>query len=225
MCEAVKSVKYQTRKSPAYHAKDCKNQTRKGNDGKQYISRPDKRGVFKWMPKNPKSEKTYTILDNGGTPFVVEVTPSSLKVFQTDYDEVLGMSVIVKEVLTSPYKRLFVGDNLLKDKRAAKKGMYPGNSLLFELAKGSDLYVGSEIFQFQTRNKEEIHTYMSPVGNSSVPYPYAVGTTHTYFMLEYVAVSNSLLDLKKDAYEQLYSELGKDVQEPFRYKVVQKRLL
>jgi hypothetical protein len=195
--------------------------TRKGNDGNKYISRPDTRGVFKWIPT---SEKTYNILDNGGTPFVVDVTPSSVKVFRTEYNWDLNLSVITKEVLTSKYKRMFVGDNLLKDKRAAKKGMYPGNSLLFELAKGSYLYVGSEIFSFQTKNKEDVQTYMSPVGNSAVPYPYAVGTEHTYFMLEHVTVPNSLIDMKKDGYQQLYFELGEEVQEPFRYRVLQKRL-
>jgi len=145
--------------------------------------------------------------------------------FQTEYDLDLDISYIVKEVLTSPYKQLFVGDNLLKDKQYAKKGMYPGNSLLFELLKGSYLYVGSEIFQFQTRNKEEIHTYMSPVGNSVVPYPYAIGKTHTYFMLEKVTVANELLDLKKDAYGQLYSNIDNAVKEQLRVKILQKRVL
>jgi hypothetical protein len=31
-CEEVKSEKYQTRKSPAFHAKDCKDLTKKGKD-------------------------------------------------------------------------------------------------------------------------------------------------------------------------------------------------
>ena len=50
-CIEVTTKKYQTRKGPPYHAKDCKGQTKKGNDGKEYISATDKRGIYKWVPK------------------------------------------------------------------------------------------------------------------------------------------------------------------------------
>ena len=48
VCEEVKSDKYQTRKSPAFHAGHCAGQTKKGKDG-DYISKEDARGVYKWI--------------------------------------------------------------------------------------------------------------------------------------------------------------------------------
>ena len=50
-CSEVKAAKYQTRKSPPFHAKDCKNLTKKGKDG-EYVSKPDAKGVYKWVKKS-----------------------------------------------------------------------------------------------------------------------------------------------------------------------------
>lgn len=44
-----------TRNSPSVHAKDFKNKIKKGNDGEEYISRPDKNGVYKWKLISHKS--------------------------------------------------------------------------------------------------------------------------------------------------------------------------
>jgi hypothetical protein len=55
-CKEVKSRAYQTRKSPAYHAGDCKGQTKKGKNG-IYISAPDKRGVYSWRIKRDTRKK------------------------------------------------------------------------------------------------------------------------------------------------------------------------
>ena len=71
VCEEVKDKKYQTRKSPssrrdgvdaqrklsvpAFHAGDCKGIIKKGKDG-FYISSPDKRGIYKWVPANQEGK-------------------------------------------------------------------------------------------------------------------------------------------------------------------------
>ena len=49
--ECVKSnkQKYQQRKSPPYPAQKCKNKQLKGNDGDTWISKSDKRGIYKWI--------------------------------------------------------------------------------------------------------------------------------------------------------------------------------
>lgn len=58
MCTKVNSKKYQTRKSPPFHARDCKGSVKKGKDG-TYVSKADARGVYKWMKvtKGIKSTK------------------------------------------------------------------------------------------------------------------------------------------------------------------------
>lgn len=42
--------KYTSRPSPAFPANDCKNKTKKGNNGKFFKSVADKNGTYKWAP-------------------------------------------------------------------------------------------------------------------------------------------------------------------------------
>jgi hypothetical protein len=50
--------KYSFRNSPPYPANKCKTMKKKGNDGKMYISQPDKNGTYKWVSiKRGKTEK------------------------------------------------------------------------------------------------------------------------------------------------------------------------
>lgn len=220
-CIEVTTKKYQTRKGPPYHAKDCKGLTKKGNDGKEYISATDKKGVYKWVPKErgarvtlkKKGVKTYTMLDNGSEPFAADVSPSRVEVYRQLYKDDGGVEEYLrdKKIVDTPYKKIFIGDNDLRLKDGvAPKGMYPGNSILICTGKGKYIYVGDQIYSLETKDGEDIKEYYSYVGNSAVPYPYAVGTNYTYFMLDRQSVPNELLDLKEDAYGQFYGHTVKD---------------
>jgi hypothetical protein len=207
-CSIVTTKKYKTRKGPPYHAKDCKQMTRKGNDKKKYRSLPDKKGVYKWVQignkgaTRKKGMTSYTIIFNGSEPFVVDVYPSKVEVFRQQF---INPSYIRdKKVLDQTYQNIFIGDNDLKDNTSAPKGKYKGNSILLYIRPGHYLYIGNEIYSFETKDNEMISTYFSPVGNSDVPYPYAVGEHHTYFMLDKEMVPTDHLDLKKDGYAQFY---------------------
>lgn len=49
-CEKQMSIKkYAKRPSPPFPANECKNTTKKGNNGKFYKSTADKKGVYKWI--------------------------------------------------------------------------------------------------------------------------------------------------------------------------------
>lgn len=220
-CKEVKTKKYQTRKGPPYHAKDCKGLTKKGNDGKEYISAVDRTGTYKWVPKErgarvtlkKKGVKTYTIIDNGSEPFVADVSKSRVEVYRQTFKEDGGVEEYVrdKKIVDTPYKKIFIGDNDLKLKDGpAPRGMYPGNSILICIGTGKYIYVGDQIYSLETKDGEDIKEYYSYVGNSAVPYPYAVGENYTYFMLDREMVPNDLLDLKKDAYSQFYGYTVKD---------------
>jgi hypothetical protein len=211
-CIKIKTKKYQTRNAPAYHAKDCKGKTKKGNNGKLYISLPDKNGVYKWVlkiksgskpkfPKKVKGTKTYTIIDNGDKPFVADVTSSQVMVYKQK--KVQDEWVRGPQILDITYEKVFIGDNDL-GLNGSPKGKYPGNSLLIKELGPSNTYihVGKEIYSFQSRDGEEITKYYSPVGNSVSPYPYAIGENYTYFMLYKQTLPNELLNLKKDGYCQ-----------------------
>jgi len=236
-CVEVQNKKYQTRKGPPYHANDCKGKIKKGNDGKSYVSSPDKNGIYKWIPRSspvkkissprrkiglspkrspgrkslsPSRKKTYLIVDNGARPFVVDVYGSRAEIYHQKYNDDREEWERDKKVYETPFVKIFIGDNDLKDKFYATKGQFPGSSILLELGQGKYIYVGDAIYSFETRNHEKITKYYSPVGNSQVPYPYAVGENNTYFMLDKKSLPNSFLDLKKDAYGQFYGHTVED---------------
>jgi hypothetical protein len=147
----------------------------------------------KRKPKKTKAKtqrckkKTYKILDNGGTPFVVEITSTTVCVERHK-----------KEIFETPYEHVFLGE-----KGRLKDAIYQkGSSILVCIKENHYVYIGSEIYSFKTT--EPILFYESPVGSSETPYPYAVGDKYTYFMLDKEKVPNELLDLKKDAYGQFY---------------------
>ena len=224
-CSIVTTKKYKTRKGPPYHAKDCKQMIRKGNDKKKYRSLPDKKGVYKWVQignkgiTRKKGMTSYTILFNGSEPFVVDVYPSKVEVFRQQF--INPSYQRDKKVLDATYQNIFIGDNDLKDSASAPKGKYKGNSILLYIRPGQYLYIGNEIYSFETKDNEMISAYFSPVGNSDVPYPYAVGEHYTYFMLDKEMVPTDHLDLKKDGYAQFYGYIDtgkKDVIEASKKK-------
>ena len=99
-CKAVYTRKYQTRKGPPYHAKDCKGHIKRGNDGKEYISKPDTNGVYKWVLKANTTRKTrmrqYEIHDNGSSPFIVYVYPNHIEIYTTQYENYIGKTSFAK---------------------------------------------------------------------------------------------------------------------------------
>jgi hypothetical protein len=220
-CKKETTKKYKTRKGPPYHAKDCKGAVKMGNDGEKYISEPDKRGVYKWnktkkLKTSKANAKIYKIHDNGSVPYVVMMKPNSnVEVHKTKEDGTPD-----KKILDMAYIKIFVGDNLLPDPLAVKKGKAVGNSLLLQTGNNKYAYIGSQIYSFET--KEEIKKYYSPVGNSDVPYPYAVGDTMSYFMLDKKTLPNELLDLKKDGYGQFYGHTVNDENKVKKMKNSQK---
>jgi len=209
-CVEIKSQKYQTRKSPAYHAKDCKDQVKEGKDG-TYESKPDKNGTYKWIKqtrKQPKKKgvKTYEIHSNGTTPFVVEDDGKGITVFKTVYAKGVYEAdayTLGKQVVHQAYKKIFVGDNDLKLSAYEKKGWAKGNSILVQISANKYMYVGDKIYTFESL--DTIQSYYSPVGNSDVPYPWAIGTNHTYLMLDAVTIPSKFIDiLEKDPYQVYY---------------------
>lgn len=50
-CVKQTSKKYTERPSPPYSASQCPGETKKGNNGKMFVSVPNKNGVYAWKPK------------------------------------------------------------------------------------------------------------------------------------------------------------------------------
>lgn len=132
---------------------------------------------------------------NGGRPFRVKVYGDRVDVFT--FEKWRMESTVYKKPVTSfsKYRRCWFGFD------SSGLGLH-GNTVLVELArsaavvssKSKDLpyryaYIGGDqIYEFET--SDSIVSYVSPVGNSDVPYPVAYGTENTYFLLEQRYVPN-----------------------------------
>ncbi len=142
--------------------------------------------------------KSYLIHDNGGRPFRVEIQGMKVSVTRTKEEEE------EKHLFDFTANELFVGK---KSPKGGYDGLKPkeaeGNSVLL-LVGSKYIYIGSEIYQFEPVKGDTIEKYYSDIGNSDVPYPYAVGKTHVYIMLDKVAVEKDFFDMKKPIYEQYY---------------------
>jgi hypothetical protein len=104
---------------------------------------------------------TYLVHDNGGRPFRVTVGGSDVRVYRKVKDA--GQGVYEEQpALKLKGKKVFIGSD---------KGKYRGNTILVQTGEESFVFIGESIFSFQAKNAKR---YVSPVGNSDVPYPYLV---------------------------------------------------
>ena len=203
--------KYQTRKSPAFHAKDCKNVIKKGKDG-NYISKPDSKGIYKWVKISTGDQtrkvkgKAYYIHDNGGRPFKVVIDGKTVNIYKNtakypdpDTYDSLVTTVKAKEV----YIGKSLGKSHMSDHTSAQAKDFIGNSILLELSAKKYVHIGREIYTFET--EDSIESYYSLVGNNDVPYPVAVGTENVYFILDRTYVDKSMILYKPIDWEDAYS--------------------
>jgi hypothetical protein len=220
-CKEIKSSKYQTRKSPAFHAKDCKDLTKKGKDG-QYISKKDAKGIYKWVKVNTTRKmlskgKHYDIHDNFGRPFRVvvsdhgangnkvaiykDINTGTLKE-EADYSKLIK-ELTVKEV----YIGKSTGNARGADHRPDQAHIFVGNSILLHVSGNKYIHIGSSIYEFEMEDKVE--QYFSMVGRNDVPYPVLLGTENVYFMLEgdhcYLPRDMLPADLTKAQWEDCYT--------------------
>jgi hypothetical protein len=205
-CTEVKSSKYQTRKSPAFHASDCKGTRKKGKDG-DYISKADKKGVYKWTKISEKISdkvgtlkkkgKHYDTMDNGVRPYRVIVDGSNVSIYNgtRSEDDTYNYDKLIRSVKV---KKVYLGGK--------KKDL--GNSILLHLSGNKYMYIGHEIYEFQML--DSVDTYFSIMGNSDVPYPVLLGTEYAYFMLDHCYVPRALFSQSmtkkdwEDAYQRYY---------------------
>lgn len=236
-CVASTQKKYTSRPSPPYPANDCKGKELRGNDGQLYKSIANARGVYSWKPvagtsttrkitrkaeKSKSKGKAYKTHDNGGRPFVVYVNPANKSVdIYTNKNPSEEAPVFFK---TMKYKQIWLGE---VPRGYTRESSERGNSILLQIGANQFVHIGSEIYSFSLVAGDQPVEYYSPVGNSDVPYPYLVGKTHTYFMLDYGAIPNEWLNLYNDVYEQYYgapADIKKKVEVPLKYTVIHPRL-
>jgi len=157
------------------------------------------------------TKKSYWTHDNGGRPFRVEIQGTKVSVFKNmdTYELVSGKFVNVsnpeKHLMDITADEVFVGK---KSPKGGYDGLKPkdaeGNSILLRVG-SKFVFIGHMIYEFKPIKGDTIELFYSNIGNSDVPYPYAIGKTHIYILLDdHVAVSMDFFDLTKPIYEQYY---------------------
>jgi hypothetical protein len=245
-CTRLTAKKYKNRPGPPYHAGDCKGQTLPGNNGRYFTSVPTAKGVYRWKPsgsvgtlKSKKSNgiKTYLTLDNGNHPYQVSVDnkqnkiSAEFRIFDyTDYDTSKFLEEpklkSVKQVYSPhSFKQVWIAKGIDSFTNRVDPE-FVGNSVLAQLTASHCVLVGANITEFYIVPGDSLEsaTFTSDVGSNAVPYPYLVGATHTYFLLDFVAVPNEQFNFKAgDLYSQFYGfSPGADGKEKGRKRLAEK---
>jgi hypothetical protein len=167
--------------------------------------------------------QSYYTLDNGGYPFKVDIHSKNAKykveIYKRDprNDEFNNNNNNLEpeyknrsytEYATSPIKvkKIFIGKSPRIEMTKASESYgkeFDGNSILLQKTEKTYIFVGDKIFSF--RPLSEIVKFVSPVGNSQVPYPYAVDIENNYYMLiADVVMKNPKISKSKDPYDVYY---------------------
>lgn len=81
---------------------------------------------------------------------------------------------------------------------------FDGNTILLHINTNTYLFIGSEIFFFESFYP--IKKYVSPVGNNDVPYPYAVDELNNYYLLIENVVMRDETRTLEDPYDVYYAK-------------------
>lgn len=173
--------------------------------------------------------KRVYVVDNGGIPFIVELSQLSgrgiaqvhrlrnnLPVESSDDFEVRDVSkqgLWYKPWKSFDYKQVWVGlDPTETQKKSIWKSIFGtgwwhgGNSVLLQVAENRYISIGWDVYEFTTHVDDDIMDYVSVMGNSAVPYPYAVGKINTYLTMEKVSIPNHMVPNGMDPYNIFYED-------------------
>jgi hypothetical protein len=141
----------------------------------------------------------YLIHDNGGRPFRVSVVDENhVRVDKIDTDQ----QILEFQGLAG----IFIGaspKNPMTEFSGGFGDKFLGNSILLHVAGLTYVFLGHEIYQFDAL--APIKTFVSPVGNNDVPYPFAFDTLgNGYLMLEKVCLASIPEAARDDPYDWYY---------------------
>ncbi len=162
--------------------------------------------------------ESYFIHDNYARPFRIDIDQKSeyVHVHRIIPDDGPIMSCnecpdIQYEsfpILTFEPKKIFIGKSPLNKMTEFSGGhgsKFDGNSILLHMGNNIYVFIGWEIFSFTSL--DTITSYISPVGNNDVPYPYAVDKNGSYYLLidDVVIVHNDKIAEQMLSYDDPYS--------------------
>ena len=163
------------------------------------------------------TKKTYYTHDNGGRPFKVIIDDNKVFVYKREGYNLENYSVLYSEksikYLKKNFfecKKIFIGKSPLNEMTKFSGGYgkdFNGNSILLELENNKYIFIGSIIYSFESHSK--IVIFKSPVGNSDVPYPYAIDNAGRYYLMIEDVVIDKFTNKKEydnDPYNYYYEK-------------------
>lgn len=143
-------------------------------------------------------EQVYQIHDNGGRPFSVKIVPTTgaqrynATIYKNKWDNQTNQDVVDKVIATFNDAIVHIGKSPDTPGTVRSGGNGPafdGNSVLIQSNKDTleYVFVGWEVYRFVALSPIDI--FWSPVGNSDVPYPYAIDTQ----LRVYAFIDNAVL--------------------------------
>ena len=124
----------------------------------------------------------YITYGSRGRPFLVEDHGSHVEIYENTEEKPL--------LLKTRYIKLFVGKQ--------------GNSVLIQVSGSKYIHVGAIAYSFALVKGDTIKSFESKMGKHNITAPIAFGKTHTYLLLDQVAIPNELLNFQEDIYQQWY---------------------
>ncbi len=147
--------------------------------------------------------KQYTILDNGGRPFKVHVYNNNhLQVFtHEELDDFFQFEDPKYNILVyeTDFINIFIGQHPVSMKIYDDNYdlSFEGNSILVEIDNNTYIFIGINIFKFNSLCK--INYYLSIIGNSSVPYPYAIDEQNNIYLM----IENTIMIPENNTFEYI----------------------
>jgi hypothetical protein len=190
------------RPSPTSHASEQSIGTIKtGNDTKKWIVLPNTTGVKKWISlTNPI--KKYQVHWNGYYPYMVIIAKNTIIILKSHINE-KEQTIFDKLILKiDKYTNIFVGSNTPKFGGYYSE-KFTGNSILVEIKPKEYIFIGENVYKFTTNTP--ITKYYSIMGNSDVPYPFAISNDKIYLMIVNETINYNDWDKKTDPYDIYYN--------------------
>lgn len=178
----------------------------RGKDGNDWLK--GKSG--KWQ----KMKSTYLTHANMGRPYLVDLKGKEAFIYRdtSKYNEDdidIGKEGPYDKFITYAFEKAFVGESP-KNKMTKFSGGFglTGNSILLYIGEQNEkhryVFIGDQIYEFSTNRR--IKSFLSPVGNSDVPYPTAMDGKNVYFFLDRVYVEKKFFrGIKKMDWTDLYT--------------------
>jgi hypothetical protein len=185
------------RKSPTQHASEMNIGTIKNGNDSNYWMVMENNNIKKWYLLG--EYKIYYTIDNGGKPYRIIVSDSSVFVF-SGLPHVHSLIYSVKN-----YQKIFIGKST-KKYGDNYKAMFAGSSILVESKKNEYVFIGDRIKTFTT--VEPVLEFHSIMGNSSVVYPFAITENYEYLMLYDIYLERTSNDISP---YDIYYNFHKDI--------------